>query len=67
MRDSLEAAPHRVQRLAFAGLLALCLTIPSNWTQNVPVRYGGRHPGLTHSWWYPAIDWAPPPATGVRR
>jgi phosphatidylglycerol:prolipoprotein diacylglycerol transferase len=62
-----EAVPYVAQRIAFAGLIALCLTIPSNWTQNVPVRYAGRHPGLTHSWWYPAIDWAPPPASGGRR
>jgi phosphatidylglycerol:prolipoprotein diacylglycerol transferase len=59
--------PHLAQRVAFVSLLAICLTIPSNWTQNVPVRYGGRHPGLTHSWWYPAIDWAPPPASSGRR
>ena len=49
------------QRLAFAGLLALCLTIPSNWTQDVPARYGVRHPGLEHSWLYPEIDTAPRP------
>ena len=48
------------QRLAFAGLLAFCLTIPSNWTQDVPARYGERHPGLEHSWLYPEIDTAPP-------
>jgi phosphatidylglycerol:prolipoprotein diacylglycerol transferase len=66
MRHSLDAAPYVAQRLAFAGLLALCLTIPSNWTQNVPVRYGDRHPGLVHSWWYPAINWAPPPASSGR-
>jgi phosphatidylglycerol---prolipoprotein diacylglyceryl transferase len=56
----LDAAPHWLQRAGFACLLALCLTIPSNWTQNVPVRYGERHAGLAHSWLYPDIDWAPP-------
>ena len=56
-----ESAPPLVsQRLAFAGLLAFCLTIPSNWTQDVPARYGERHPGLEHSWLYPEIDTAPP-------
>ncbi len=56
-----EKAPPLVsQRLAFAGLLAFCLTIPSNWTQDIPARYGPRHPGLEHSWLYPAIDTAPP-------
>jgi phosphatidylglycerol:prolipoprotein diacylglycerol transferase len=44
------------QTLAFAALLVFCLTIPSNWTQDVPARYGKRHPGLTHSWMYPQID-----------
>ena len=66
------APPHWAQRVALWSLLAFCLTIPSNWTQNIPVRYGARHPGLTHSWLYPPIDWAPPgvtpaaPVTGTR-
>ena len=56
------------QQLAFALLLAFCLTMPSNWTQDVPAKYGTRHPGLQHSWLYPAIDTAPPPSrsTGER-
>jgi len=58
-----EAPPLRVQRVLFACLLAFCLTIPSNWTQNVAVRYAGRHSGLANSWLYPNIDWAPPQAT----
>lgn len=62
-----DTAPHWAQPVAFAVLLACCLTIPSNWTQNIPVRYGARHPGLTHSWFYPDISWTPPPATPVRR
>jgi phosphatidylglycerol:prolipoprotein diacylglycerol transferase len=57
---SSDAAPDWSQRLCLAGLLAFCLVIPSNWTQNIPVRYGVRHPGLEHSWLYPPIDWAPP-------
>jgi phosphatidylglycerol:prolipoprotein diacylglycerol transferase len=60
-----DAPPLWTQQVGFAALLAFCLTIPSNWTQNVPVRYGNRHPGLTHSWLYPDIDWAPPPVTSV--
>jgi hypothetical protein len=44
------------QRVAFAVLLLFCLAIPSNWTQDVPARYGRRHAGLEHSWLYPAID-----------
>lgn len=60
------AAPKRplaVQRIVFACLLLFCLTIPSNWTQDVPSRYGKRHPGLTHSWLYPRIDTDPPTET----
>ena len=53
--------PLASQRVVFACLLLFCLTIPSNWTQDVPVRYGQRHLGLTHSWLYPGIDTAPPP------
>ena len=42
-------------RFAFAGLLAFCLTIPSDWTQDIPARYGKRHPGLTYSKLYHPI------------
>ncbi len=59
---SADVPPLWMQRVVFACLLALCLAIPSNWTQDVPVRYSGRHPGLAHSWLYPSLDWAPPPA-----
>jgi phosphatidylglycerol:prolipoprotein diacylglycerol transferase len=59
-----DLSPYWGQRVALWCLLALCLTIPSNWTQNVPLRYGARHPGLRHSWRYPPIDWAPPAASG---
>lgn len=55
-----DAAPLLAQRLALAGLLLFCLAIPSNWTQDVPARYGRRHPGLAHSWLYPRLDTAPP-------
>jgi phosphatidylglycerol:prolipoprotein diacylglycerol transferase len=34
------------------------LTIPSNWTQDVPARYGTRHPGMRHSAIYPPIETA---------
>ena len=59
---TLDAAPLVSQRIAFICLLAFCLTIPSNWTQDIPSRYGERHSGLEHSWLYPMIDTAPPPA-----
>jgi phosphatidylglycerol:prolipoprotein diacylglycerol transferase len=57
-----DVPPSWAARLALAALLVACLTIPSNWTQDVPARYGARHPGLTHSRIYPAIDTAPRPA-----
>lgn len=50
---------HR-RRVAFASLLLFSLTIPSDWTQDVPERYGKRHAGLTHSVIYPKIDTDPP-------
>lgn len=57
-----DAPPRPAQRIALACLLLFCLTIPSNWTQDIPARYGIRHPGLKHSWLYPKIDTAPPPS-----
>jgi phosphatidylglycerol---prolipoprotein diacylglyceryl transferase len=48
------------QRLAFGLVLLFCLTIPSNWTQDVPARYGKRHPGLRNGVVYPRIDTRPP-------
>lgn len=56
-----ERAPYLVQRIALAGILLFSLTMPSNWTQDIPARYGGRHPGLEHSWLYPEIRTSPRP------
>lgn len=39
----------------FILILVFCLIIPSDWTQDVPERYGKRHPGLMHSAMYPRI------------
>ena len=44
------------QRVLFALLLLFCLAIPSDWTQDIPARYEGRHPGLRHSPLYPRIE-----------
>jgi phosphatidylglycerol:prolipoprotein diacylglycerol transferase len=44
-----------LQRAVFVLLLAFCLTIPSDWTQDVPVVYGERHPGMEHSLIYPPV------------
>jgi len=43
------------RRLLFAALLLFSMVMPSDWTQDVPARYGHRHPGLTHSAIYPKI------------
>jgi len=45
-----------VRRCLLAFLLFFCLTIPSDWTQDIPVRYGQRHPGLKHTFLYPPIN-----------
>ena len=50
--------PLLAQRIALVCMLLFCLILPSNWTQDVPARYGKRHHGLEHSWFYPAIDTA---------
>ena len=57
--NAIDEPPSPWQRAALAGVLTLCLTIPSNWTQDVPARYGSRHEGLRHSWLYPRIDTRP--------
>jgi len=63
-----DVQPALWQRVVFACLLAFCLTLPSNWTQDVPARYATRHPGLMHSQIYPPLDTAPRqmPATSSR-
>jgi hypothetical protein len=37
------------------ALLLIPLVIPSDWTQDVPARYGARHQGMTHSQLYPVV------------
>jgi phosphatidylglycerol:prolipoprotein diacylglycerol transferase len=49
-----------LKRAAFVVLLLFSALIPSNWTQDIPARYGTRHPMLRRSVLYPAIDTAPP-------
>lgn len=46
-------------RVAFVVVLLASLGIPSNWTQDVPSRYGRRHLGLEHSGLYPPLETAP--------
>jgi phosphatidylglycerol:prolipoprotein diacylglycerol transferase len=54
-----DVGPSFLQCVAFVVLIVASTTIASNWTQDVPARYGARHAGLTHSWLYPQIDTAP--------
>ena len=43
----------RTRRIILRGLLIIPLIIPSDWTQDVPERYGKRHDGITYSVLYP--------------
>ncbi len=43
----------------FVALLIFSLTIPSDWTQDIPERYGERHAGLENSVIYPRISLPP--------
>jgi hypothetical protein len=49
-------------RSVLIAVLLFSLMIPSNWTQDVPARYGARHAGLEHSILYPRLNTAPPAA-----
>lgn len=53
---AIETQPRCWQPTVFALLLASCLVIPSDWTQDVPKRYGKRHAGLAYSSIYPRIE-----------
>ena len=44
------------KRIVFASLLLLPLTLPSDWTQDIPSRYGKRHPGMHYSRLYPHVE-----------
>jgi len=45
----------RIRRLVLRGLLIIPLVIPSDWTQDVPNRYGKRHQGMAHTQLYPRV------------
>jgi hypothetical protein len=34
----------------------ISLTLPSDWTQDIPARYGKRHSGMEYSWIYPQVE-----------
>lgn len=51
--ESSRPGPLWFLRVALAGLMLFSLTLPSDWTQDIPARYGSRHAGVHHSWLYP--------------
>jgi phosphatidylglycerol:prolipoprotein diacylglycerol transferase len=51
-----EDVPLGWRKPLFVTILLACLIIPSDWTQDVPKRYGKRHPGLVHSAIYPRLE-----------
>jgi phosphatidylglycerol:prolipoprotein diacylglycerol transferase len=54
--ESVDGSGIRWRKIALASILLSCLVIPSDWTQDIPVRYGHRHSGLVHSTIYPRIS-----------
>lgn len=56
------APPERlvVRPALLALLIVIVPVIPSDWTQDIPARYGKRHAGMKHSSLYPVLDTAPP-------
>lgn len=60
-----DHAALRWQRPLFGLLLLFCLSLPSDWTQDIPERYGLRHPGMRHSVLYPVIAERAPVRKGV--
>ena len=45
-----------LKRIAFVSLLLFSLTLPSDWTQDIPARYGKRHAGMHYSRLYPHVE-----------
>jgi phosphatidylglycerol:prolipoprotein diacylglycerol transferase len=43
------------KRVALVSLILISLILPSDWTQDIPSRYGKRHPGMHHSKLYPPV------------
>ena len=56
---ALDAPPSLMQRASLVVVLLSCLTMSSNWTQDIPERYGKRHPGLEYGWLYLRLDTSP--------
>jgi len=45
-----------LKRIVLASLLLFPLTLPSDWTQDIPARYGKRHAGMHYSRLYPHVE-----------
>ena len=45
-----------LKRFVFAVLVLISLTLPSDWTQDIPARYGKRHSGMQYSLIYPQVE-----------
>ncbi len=60
-RDAMRPGGLAWRRLAFAAVLLFSLVMPSDWTQDVPARYGHRHAGLGYSAMYPRLAASPGP------
>lgn len=59
-----DTRPAVWQAPLYAAILLFSLLIPSDWTQDVPERYGKRHEGgLSHSTMYPPLGTAPLPTS----
>ena len=44
-----------LKRSVLVALALISLTLPSDWTQDIPARYGKRHSGMQYSWMYPPV------------
>ena len=58
-QENLPSDNLRWRRLLFVAFLMFSLAIPSDWTQDIPYRYGHRHAGLNYSVIYPRISTSP--------
>lgn len=56
---SAETGGLALRRIVLASLLLFSLIIPSDWTQDIPARYGKRHDGLVYNALYPRLDTTP--------
>lgn len=60
-QSSVDSKPTRtvylwLKRTVLAGLILFSLTLPSDWTQDIPGRYGKRHARMHYSWLYPRVE-----------